>query len=112
MLRPIVVSATRVPIGRDAAPASVTVLQGDALRARGIATVGDALATVPGLAVVQSGSYGATTALFARGGESDYVKVLVDGVPLNSPGGAFDFATLTTDNLDRIEIVRGPASVV
>ena len=112
VLRPIVVSATRVPIGRDAAPASVTVLQGDALRARGIATVGDALATVPGLAVVQSGSYGATTALFARGGESDYVKVLVDGVPLNSPGGAFDFATLTTDNLDRIEIVRGPASVV
>ncbi|HUQ84540.1 MAG TPA: TonB-dependent receptor [Gemmatimonadaceae bacterium] len=112
VLRPVVVSATRVPIGRDAAPASVTVLQGDALRSRGIANVADALATVPGLAVVQSGSFGATTALFARGGESDYMKVLVDGVPLNNPGGAFDFATLTTDNLDRIEIVRGPASVV
>jgi len=38
--------------------------------------------------------------------------VLVDGVPLNNPGGAFDFANLTTENLDRIEVVRGPASVV
>lgn len=112
VLRPVVVSATRVPIARDAAPASVTVLQGDVLHARGIATVIEALATVPGLAVVQSGSFGATTSLFARGGESDYMKVLVDGVPVNTPGGAFDFANLTTDNLDRIEIVRGPASVV
>jgi vitamin B12 transporter len=112
VLRPVVVSATRVPIDRQSAPASVTVLQGDELRSRGITTVSDALATVPGLAVVQSGSFGATTALFARGGESDYVKVLIDGVPLNSPGGAFDFANLTMDNLDRIEIVRGPASVV
>jgi vitamin B12 transporter len=40
------------------------------------------------------------------------VKVLVDGVPLNNPGGSFDFANLTTDNLDRIEVVRGPVSVV
>jgi len=112
VLRPVVVSATRVPIDRQSAPASVTVLPGDVLRARGIATVSEALASVPGLSVVQSGSFGATTALFARGGESDYVKVLVDGVPLNNPGGGFDFATLTTDNLDRIEVVRGPASVV
>ena len=112
VLRPVVISATRVPIDRQAAPASVTVLRGDELRSRGVATVADALAAVPGLSVVQSGSYGATTALFARGGECDYVKVLVDGVPMNSPGGTFDFATLTTDNLDRIEIVRGPASVV
>lgn len=112
VLRPVVVSATRVPIGRDAAPASVTVLRGDDLRARGIVNVSDALATVPGIAVVRSGSFGATTAVFARGGESDYMKVLVDGVPVNNPGGAFDFASLSTDNVDRIEVVRGPASVV
>jgi vitamin B12 transporter len=112
VLRPVVISATRVPIEKSAAPATVTVLSGADLRARGIGTVGEALAGVPGLAVVQSGSFGATTALFARGGESDYVKVLVDGVPLNSAGGSFDFATLTTDNLDRIEVLRGPASAV
>jgi vitamin B12 transporter len=47
-----------------------------------------------------------------RGGESRYTKVLVDGVPVNDAGGAFDFSTLTTDNVDRIEVVRGPASVL
>ncbi|HMG71635.1 MAG TPA: TonB-dependent receptor, partial [Gemmatimonadaceae bacterium] len=61
---------------------------------------------------VQSGSYGAVTSLFLRGGESRYTKVLIDGVPVNAPGGFFDFSHLTTDNIDRIEIVRGPASVL
>ena len=112
VLRPVVISATRIPIDQQRAPASVTVIRGEDLRSRGIANVSDALASVPGLMVVRSGSFGATTSLFARGGESDYVKVLVDGVPLNNPGGAFDFANLTTENLDRIEVVRGPASVV
>ena len=111
-LRPVVISATRVPVERSSAPATVTVLGGEALRSRGIVSVADALASVPGLSVVQSGSFGATTSLFARGGESDYVKVLIDGVPVNNPGGTFDFASLTTDNIDRIEIVRGPTSVV
>ena len=110
-LHPIVVTATRVPVDRAAAPATVSVLRGDDLRARGLTTVADALATIPGLAVVRSGSFGATTALFSRGGESDYVKVLIDGVAANNPGGAFDFASLTTDNIERIEVVRGPASV-
>src|SRR5439155_1335161 len=52
------------------------------------------------------------TSLFLRGGQSKYVKVLVDGVPVNEPGGAFDFAHLTTDNVERIEVLRGPASVL
>src|SRR6185436_6571651 len=50
--------------------------------------------------------------LFLRGGESDYVQVLVDGVSLNGPGGTFDFGNLTTDNVDRIEVVAGPTSVL
>src|SRR5467141_2827229 len=62
--------------------------------------------------LVQSGSYGAVTSLFLRGGESRYTKVLIDGVPVNADGGFFDFSHLTTDNIDRIEIVRGPASVL
>ena len=65
-----------------------------------------------GAQVVQGGGFGALTALFLRGGESDYVKVLIDGVPANQPGGAYDFANLTTDNIERIEIMRGPGSVL
>ncbi|HLS46906.1 MAG TPA: TonB-dependent receptor, partial [Gemmatimonadales bacterium] len=82
------------------------------LRARGVRFVQDALREVPGFFVVPGGSYGAATSLFARGGESNYVKVLVDGVAANQPGGGFDFATLSLDNVERIEVVRGPASVV
>jgi vitamin B12 transporter len=111
-LEPIVVTATRVAARTDAVPAAVTVLTGEALRAAGIRTVADALQRAPGAVVMQTGSFGGQTSLFLRGGESDYVKVLVDGVPQNQPGGSFDFANLTTDAVDRIEIVRGPVSVL
>ncbi|MGH7580072.1 MAG: TonB-dependent receptor, partial [Gemmatimonadales bacterium] len=108
----IVVTATRYPVAPDSIAATVTVLQGDDLRAQGIHFVGDALRQVPGAHLVQGGPFGAAASLFVRGGESDYVKVLVDGVPLNQPGGFYDFASLTTDNVERIEVLRGPGSVL
>ncbi len=92
--------------------ASTTVISGDELRQRGVYFLDDALRAVPGAAVVPTGSYGGATSLFLRGGQSSYVKVLVDGVPQNQSGGFFDFASLTTDNIDRIEVVRGPTSVL
>jgi vitamin B12 transporter len=112
VLAPVVVTATRIPTQRSALSATVTVLHGEDLRAQGIRMVADALRDVAGINVVKGGSYGSLTSVFARGGESDYVKVLVDGAPLNEPGGAINLADLTTDNVERIEIVRGPASVV
>ena len=112
VLAPVVVTATRLPQPAADVPAAVTVLRGADLRAKGIGTVLEALRDVPGAAVVQTGSFGGQTSLFLRGGQSNYVKVLVDGVPVNQPGGSFDFANLTTDNIDRIEVVRGPASVL
>ena len=111
-MAPVVVTATRVPIGVLDAPASVSVITGDELRLRGSTSLASALASLPGFDFAQSGSFGATTSLFVRGGESKYVKVLVDGVPVNDPGGAIDFGGLTTDNVERIEVVRGPASVL
>src|SRR6185503_18767637 len=72
----------------------------------------DALRQVPGLSLAQTGSFGGASSLFVQGGESKFTKVLIDGIPVNEAGGAFDFSTLTTDNIDRIEIVRGPASVL
>lgn len=111
-LAPVVVTATRTDIKPVAPLASTTVITGADLRAQGITTVKDALATVPGVFAPQSGSYGSQTSLFVRGGESDYTEILLDGVPVNDPGGFLDLANLTTDNVDRIEIVRGPASVL
>jgi vitamin B12 transporter len=111
-LQEVVITASAAPVARSAAPATITVLEGDEIRARGITSLGEALRLVPGIAVARAGSFGASTSLFVRGGERDYVKVLVDGVPVNDPGGDVDLAHLTTDDIERIEIVRGPASVL
>jgi vitamin B12 transporter len=111
-LAPVTVTATRLPVSQRATPAAMTVISGVELRARGITRLSDALREVPGASVVQSGSFGSQTGFFLRGGESDYTKVLVDGVPLNDAGGAIDFAHISLADVERIEIVRGPASVV
>lgn len=108
----LVITATRVPLARAVLSASVTVLPGQELRAKGIRNVAEALRSVAGAALAQSGSYGSQTSLFMRGGESDYVQVLIDGVQVNSPGELFDFGQLTLENIDRIEVVRGPVSVL
>ena len=111
-LSPIVVTATRTPLPENRLGTRVTVLTAADLRAAGYETVSAALEGIAGLSVARTGGPGSATSVFLRGGESDYVKVLVDGIPLNEPGGAYDFAHLTTENVDRIEIVRGPTSVL
>jgi len=111
-LSEIVVTADRAPTPLPKAVATTTVISGDELRARGVYFLEQALQQVPGVAVVSTGSYGGVTSLFLRGGESDYVKILVDGVPVNQPGGSFDFGSLSVDNIERIEVVRGPVSVL
>jgi len=111
-LKQVVVTATRLPVQLSDAPGSVTVLSSERLVAAGIRNVADAMRLVPGVAVAQSGGPGGITSLFMRGGESDYVQVLVDGVQMNLPGGSFNWAHLRTEDIERIEIVRGPVSVL
>lgn len=111
-LRPVVVTATRLAVPQAAPTATATVITAADLRARGVTHVLDALREVPGAAVLQNGSFGANASLFLRGGDSRYTQVLVDGVPVNQAGGSFNWANLTVDNVERIEILRGPASVL
>jgi vitamin B12 transporter len=104
----IVVTATRTETKLDETPASLTVVDEGEIQARHAETVGEALRTVPGVDVVQTGSRGTETDLFIRGADADQTLILVDGVEVNSVTlGAFDFANLTTDNVERIEILRG-----
>ena len=73
----------------------------------------DLLRSVPGLDVVTLGSPGSQTSLFTRGTNSTQTLVLVDGARMNSPFFAgYDWSALTTENVDRIEIVRGPFSAL
>ncbi|HSM59365.1 MAG TPA: TonB-dependent receptor plug domain-containing protein, partial [Longimicrobiales bacterium] len=111
-LEGLVVTGSPTPRPFDAVTTHVTVLEGEELRARGVSRVLDALREVPGVQLVQGGSPGSITSVFLRGGESDYVLVLVDGVQVNQPGGAFDFSSLGTADVERIEVVRGPASAL
>ncbi len=111
-LQDLVVTAARVPLPASAIPAAVTVVDRADIEASGAHHLVDVLRDATGATLVQAGPYGSAASLFMRGGESDYVKVLVDGVPVNQPGGAIDLSTLSLEDVQRVEIVRGPASVL
>ena len=102
------VTSTRTEIPLSQVTTSATVITDKDIQAQQAETVLQVLRTVPGLDVVQSGSRGNTTSVFIRGSESDHVLVLIDGVEANSTTlGAFNFAHLTTENVERIEVLRG-----
>lgn len=107
-----VITATRLPTPINAQTAAVTVLDAQQLRAEGVTHVGDALRRVPGIAMARSSGIGSQHTVFMRGGQGNYVRVLVDGVAINEPGGTLDLGRLTLDDVERIEVVRGPASVL
>jgi vitamin B12 transporter len=110
---PVIVSATRTDIPLDQSPASVSLISSDDLEQKQIERVSDALREVPGLNVVQTGTPGQLTSVFMRGLPSEDMQVLLDGIPINQGlAGQFDFANLTTDDIDRIEVARGPQSTV
>jgi vitamin B12 transporter len=110
---PIIVSATRFDMPLDQSPASVSVITSEDIEQKQIERVSDALREVPGLSVVQTGTAGQLTSVFTRGLRSEHTQVLLDGVPINQGlQGAFDFANLTTDDIGRMEIVRGPQSTL
>jgi vitamin B12 transporter len=110
---PVIVSATRTDIPLNESPATVTVVTAEDIEQKQIERVGDALREVPGLAVVQTGTAGQLTSVFTRGLASDQTQVLLDGIPINQGlAGQYDFSNLTTDNIDRIEVVRGPQSTL
>lgn len=78
-------------------------------------TIADALRTLPALAIAQRGPVGTQTSVFVRGGNSSQTLVLVDGVRVNdpsSPNAAFDFGGLLAGNAERIEVLRGPNSII
>ena len=108
----VVVSATRTETMLGDTPNSAYVASATDLMRLQRYSVFDALRASPGVTVTQTSRRGGVTSIFVRGGESDYTKVLIDGVPVNDAGGAFDLADLTTDNTSRIELVRGAQSAI
>lgn len=107
-LAPVVVTATRIPQPISQIGTTVTVLGQDQIEAQKIEQVGNALREVPGVTITQLGSPGSSTNVSIRGSTSAQTLVMMDGVELNTGSlGSFDLANLTTDGLDRIEVLRG-----
>lgn len=109
----VIVTATATPEEEKTLGVATTVISREDIEKSGRVTVLELLRSVPALDVVQSGSEGAVTSLFLRGTNSTQTLILVDGARVNSaffPG--YDFSGLTTENVERIEIARGPFSAL
>ncbi len=97
---------------RNPRPRRVTILTQEQIEQRVATSLPDLLATQPGFSLGRTGPEGGSASLFLDGGNSNYTKVLVDGVPVNTPGGLIDFSNFTLDNIDKIEIVHGAESAL
>jgi vitamin B12 transporter len=106
-----VISATGVATPESQIANSVTVITAEQMERDQRRTLPDALATVPGLNIVQTGSPGGTTSVFMRGTNANHVKVLIDGIDVTDPSSGnqtFDFGQMLTADIARIEVLRGP----
>ena len=111
--REVVVSATKTPVPVSQVTSAVEVITEEDLKRRQIRTVVDALRLSQGLTVFSNGGPGTNATVRIRGSNADQVLVLIDGAVMNSAtSGVFNFANLTTDNIERIEILRGAQSML
>jgi vitamin B12 transporter len=108
----VVVTATRTPLPAEESGAAITSLDQLALENMQPVAANDALRFLPGAVVSTAGQRGGLASLFVRGGDSRYNKLIVDGVPINEPGGTFDFGPVPVTGVERVEFLRGPASVL
>jgi vitamin B12 transporter len=108
----VVVTAQTLPLDADSSPAPVTILTRQDIEQRNATSLPDLLASQPGFSLGRTGPEGGQTSLFLDGGNSNYTKVLVDGAPVNQPGGLIDFSNFTLDNIEKIEIVHGAESAL
>jgi len=114
-LEPIVITATRTAQPLDRTGSSMSVISADDLATQQLAFVSDALAQTPGLSVTREGGPGQLTSVFIRGAETGESVTLIDGIRINDPSapdGAPVLGDLLVNNIDRIEVLRGPQSTL
>ncbi|HKO68691.1 MAG TPA: TonB-dependent receptor [Burkholderiaceae bacterium] len=112
-LQEVVVSGSRTEATLEETGSAVTILTSSELEQRQVRLVSDALRAVPGIAVSRQGPAGTVTQVRIRGAEANHTVVLIDGIKINDPfTSEVDFAHLLTAQIDRIEILRGPQSVL
>jgi vitamin B12 transporter len=108
----VVVTAAAEPATAAKTPDLVDVITKQQIEERQAIWLTDMLAAQEGASFARLGPYGGITSFFLDGGNSNYTKVLIDGTPVNEPGGSFDFSNFTLANVDKIEIVHGASSAL
>jgi vitamin B12 transporter len=111
----IVVTAGRAAQPLSEVGQSITIIDAQTILTHQALTPLELLRQVPGVTIAQNGGIGTTASVFIRGADSDQTVALIDGVKItdpSSPGNSFDFSTLMIGNIDRIEVLRGPSSVL
>ncbi len=108
----VVVSANRTETTPEQAAVAANVITEQQLAARQFPMIFDVLREIPGLQVDAYGPPGALAEVFTRGADYTGTLVLLDGVPLNDPGGELHLENLSSEGLDRVEVVRGPESAL
>ncbi len=112
-LGPVIVSGSRIEATPADTGSAVSIITGAELEQQQIRFVSDALRSLPGVAVSRQGPVGTVTQVRIRGAEANHTVVLIDGVKINDPfTSEVDFAHLLSAQIDRIEILRGPQSVL
>jgi vitamin B12 transporter len=108
----VVVTGGAMPEAATSTPAPVDVITREEIDQRALDSLPNLLATMPGFSLSQTGPEGGLATLFLDGGNSNYTRVYLDGVPLNNSGGIVDFSNYTLDNIDKIEVVHGAESAL
>jgi vitamin B12 transporter len=110
----VLVSASLLPISATRSANAITVIDSEQLKNRAAISVSDLLRDIPGLAVSRSGVQGSQTQIRVRGAEANHLLVLIDGVEANDPSQSdeLNWGTLTTSDIERVEVIRGPQSAM
>jgi vitamin B12 transporter len=108
----VVVTANAQPQEIDRTPAAVDIIGSQEIQQRQAVSLPDLLSTQTGLNIARTGPIGGLATVFLDGGDSSFTKVLIDGIPVNEPGGDLNFSNLTLDNVDKVEIVHGAESAL
>ena len=111
----VVVIASRYEQPLSQIGSSVSLLTDQDLLDGQYTFVVDALQTLPGISISQTGAFGGVASVNIRGAQGDRTKMMIDGIEVNdtsSPGGAFNFNSLDPFSVSRIEVLRGPQSIL
>jgi len=115
-LNPVVVTGSTIPSNILSFPSDITVIDKEIIQSSHAQDISELIELVPGIFVDQQGGRGGISSVYIRGADPNFTLILLDGVKLNDPnnsrGGSFDLSTISTDNVERIEIIKGPKSSV